>query len=109
MGYLTSPMDGDGRDGLLSLIVGVVVVAGGLHYFFMRNVWGSLGLVVLGLGIAALGTYNMTRLIYEAKRDLNISTSTAFDLIGTGLYLTIVGGGLTVVGAFMGAWRSVGR
>jgi hypothetical protein len=109
VGYLTDPLDGEGQDGLLVLGLGIAAAGGAVHYFFVRSVWMSLGIMLAGLCTAALGIYNMSRLIYEAKRDLDLSTGGAFDLIGPGIYLAIAGGVIVTIGAFAGAWRATAR
>lgn len=109
-GYLTDPTDGDaGMDGLLSLLAGITVAGIALHYFFVHNVWAGVLVVLLGLGVAALGGYNLGRIIYDARTDLDASATEAFDLVGAGLYLVIVGGAITMLAAFVGAWRATSR
>jgi hypothetical protein len=108
-GYLTDPHHGDGKDGLLILIGGIVGCVSAPHYLFARNVWASLLIMLLGVGIAALAGYNLGRIVYDAKHQLNMTTSAAFDLIGSGLYLSIAGGAVTAIGAFIGSRRAAVR
>jgi hypothetical protein len=107
-GYLTDPANGgDGLDGLVFLIVGLATAGIAVHYFFTRHAWASFAVVILGVGMYSLGLYNLVRVVYDARNELDMSTREALDLIGAGLYLCIAGGIVTSLVGIAGTWRAM--
>ncbi len=106
IGYLTAS-DGNGSDGLIVLVMGLAAGAVSIHYFFTRNIWGSVALLILGVGVAVLGGYNLGRLVDDVRKEFDVSGNDALDVVGEGLYGTIAGGAIIGLTAIVGCIRSV--
>src|SRR3990172_2742205 len=102
VGYVTDWRDTDGKDGVLTLLM--ATSAGGLSVLYLnrRNAWASVGIEGLGLGAVVVAVHNLMMLSDDIRESLDISGGDAFDYVGEGLYIVMVGGVVTAVVAFVG-------
>lgn len=112
VGYLTDPDNGEGQDGLFVLMIGLA--AGGLavRYFFGRNALASLAIVALGIAATAIAGYNLGKLMQgmqELCDEMEISDCNRMEIVGEGIYVTIVGGIITAAAALVGLFRGIGQ
>ena len=112
VGFLTDPEDGDGQDGLFVLLIGLAAGGLGVHYFFGRNALASLAIVGLGVGAAVIGGYNLVKMVQWMQDfcdELGVDDCDAMQIIGEGIYLTIVGGAVIAVAGVVGLVRASGQ
>ncbi len=107
IGYLTDPTDGEGKDGAIVLLMGLLAGGLAIHYFSGRKAGASVVILGLGVAMAAIAGYNMQQLVQDAQELCDEveawgSDCDAMDIVGEGIYLTIVGGAITAIAGLAG-------
>jgi hypothetical protein len=104
-GYITDVSEGSaGNDGIIVLLLGLAAGGLGIHYFVGRVPLASLGILLLGAGIAAVASYNLAGIIIDVN-DFCDDCVTGWgwqEYVGAGIYLTIAGGVIMAIAALVG-------
>ena len=97
-GYITKELGGDGKDGILIILLGLGTAALSLTYFRNPNQLAGLGVLILGIAAGSAAGYNLVKLF----SDINDMGYKPTEVVGMGPYVSIVGGVITAVAALKG-------
>jgi hypothetical protein len=101
-GFIARSASGVDGDGKITIIAGAAAVLFALIGLVRRPASGVMILLVLiasGLA-AAVAAYDLSN-VSDRVADINASTSVVHASTGAGLYVTLIGGGIGLVGALM--------
>ncbi len=101
-GYITDWGDSEGKDGIITLVLGLLIGCLGALQFATRLSLLSVAAMVLGVVAGGVAAYNAVELVSDIKDQFGMSTGDAVDWLGIGLYLVIAGGFVAVVSGIVG-------